>query len=342
MPSIIYSYPRFSFLLTPTAMTAFVPFTPLPISNFSHSKTFITSLSKCPHPQTKLNHHQPIRACVSEQEPTITRSSFPKLYDAWFGPDHQISNQMRGAIEQAYSAGIRSMELQWPVVPNLEEIAAGTLLNFEFGKQVAADLGMSAQADYPLIKRYLASFCNLYWVKNLAQATPFRDRTVWAVSCDGVSKTRAEDNIKNVRLTSMRNMSEEPGENDVVVIVDPRGNDAWKKGMKLRPKGSDGVIIFLNSQFNESYGLVGPRRGPLKDIEAVYFLKRLTRGYAFFSYPGPWRACLEKPDLSIEELKDFEKEPKLREIATVVREESNKRYGGFFNDRYVRGFGGRL
>lgn len=321
-------------------MTAFVSF--IPISNCFHSKSFITPLSNGHHPQNKLNyHHQSIRACISEQEPTTTRPSFPKLYDAWFGPDHELSNQMRGAIEQAYSAGIRSMELQWPVVPNLEEIAAGTLLNFEFGKQIAADIGMSAQADYPLIKRYLASFCNLYWVKNLAQTAPFRDRTVWAVFSDGVSKTRAEGNIKNVTLASMRNMPQ-PGENDVVVIVDPRGDDAWKMGMKLRPKGSDGVIIFLNSQFNESYGLVGPRRGPLKDIESVYFLKRLTRGYAFFSYPGPWRACLEKPDLSIEELKDFEKEPKLREIAAVVREESNRRYGGFYNDRYVRGFGGRL
>lgn len=54
------------------------------------------------------------------------------------------------------------------MVPNLEDIAAGMLLNFEFGKLVAPEFGMDTNADYPLVPRYLAQFCNLYWAKQMA------------------------------------------------------------------------------------------------------------------------------------------------------------------------------
>ncbi|PXF47560.1 hypothetical protein BWQ96_02704 [Gracilariopsis chorda] len=263
---------------------------------------------------------------------------FPVLYDAWF-PPNELSIQMQKCVERAVTNGHTLLELQWPVVPNLEEIAAGTLLNFKFGKHVSRVLGMDEPKDYMLIKRYLAPFCNLYWTLCLSQTPCFRDRVVWAVSTDGVSKTAAEGQLKNVRLASMRNPPE-TGDDDVLVIIDPRVNDVWKRGAQLRPK--NGYTVFLNSQFNESYGLTGPRRGVLKDTQVAYMLKRVTRGYVFYAYPGPWRACLEKPDLGIEELKCFEKEPKLRDIAAVVRLESNRRYGSFYNDRYVRGFGGRL
>lgn len=236
------------------------------------------------------------------------------------------------------------MELQWPTVPNLEEIAAGTLLNFEFGKQVAADLGMASTEDYPLIKRYLAQFCNLYWAKKVSQAPPFRERTVWVLSTDAVSKTRAEPTLGNVRLASLRNPPKkgEVGPDDVVVILDPRNTSVWVKGAKMLPEGGQGAVVFLNSQFNETYGLTGPRNGVLKGTEPVYFLKRVTRGYVYRSFPGDWIAYLEKPDLSVEVVGQFEGLPKLSEVAKVVREVSNNRYGGFYNDRYVRGFGGRL
>ncbi|CAN8073498.1 unnamed protein product [Agarophyton chilense] len=288
----------------------------------------------------------PARAALDPKNPTPTSSpgnstpefSFPRLYDAWF-PPHELRDQMQASVTAAVEDGCRLLELQWPVVPNLEEIAAGTLLNFEFGKFVSRVLGMDQPKDYMLIKRYLAAFCNLYWSLCVAQAPCFRERVVWALSTDGVSKAAAESRLKNVRVGSMRNPPE-IGEDDVVVVVDPRVNEVWKRGAKLRPK--NGYTVFLNSQFNENYGLTGPRRGPLKVTQVAYMLKRVTRGYVFYAYPGPWRACMEKPDLQVEELIQFEKEPKLRDIASVVRLESNKRYGGFYNDRYVRGFGGRL
>lgn len=275
--------------------------------------------------------------------PSLTKIPFPALYDAWFPPTHQLRTQAQESISRAHAAGARSLELQWPVVPNLEELAAGTLLNFEFGKHVAATLGMSASADYPLVKRYLASFCNLYWAAfAVADAEPFRTRTVWVLCTDSVSKRKAEGALPtNVRVATLSQARRDAmGDDDVVVVIDPRFDDVWKRAFELRPER--GSVVFLNSQFNENYGLTGPRRGKLREVQVAYFLKRLTRGYAFYTYPGPWRACLERPDLGIEELAEYEEEPKLRELARIVREESNRRYGGLYNDRYVQGFGGRL
>lgn len=264
----------------------------------------------------------------------------PKLYDAWFGPEHELATQMRDAIARAAEAGVTQMELQWPVVPNLEEIAAGTLLNFQFGKLVAADLGMDSKERYPLIRRYLAQFCNLYWTKQVAVATPFAQRRVWALSGDSVNKKLAEPRLRNVCLGSLRGRSVQTEARDVVVVADPRYTDTWIKGAKLKPE--DGFVLFLNSQFSETYALTGPRNGAMKGTQVVYLLKRVTRGYVFFSYPGPWMAYLEKPDLSVELLKTYDVEPKLKDVAKIVREESNRRYGGLNNDRYVKGFGGRL
>lgn len=278
----------------------------------------------------------------NQQQPSTP--SIPKLYEAWFPPLNQLATQARAAVNKAHEAGLRKLELQWPVVPNLEEIAAGTLLNFEFGKHVSRDLGMDSQSDYPLIRRYLAQFCNLYWAKQVAQADCFRDKVVWAISTDGVSKVRAERNLANVRMASIRGPASKGdiGADDVVIVMDPRGTDVWVKGCKLLPQGGDGSVVFLNSQFNETYGLTGPRNGVLKGTEPVYYLKRITRGYVYRSYPNKWISYLENPDLSVEVVAEFEGLPNLSQVSKVVRELSNYRYGGFYNDRYVRGFGGRL
>lgn len=270
-------------------------------------------------------------------------SKFPKLYDAWFEPESELAVRACESIVSAYNKGVRAMELQWPTVPNLEEISAGTLLNFEFGKQAARALGMGAPSEYQLVKRYLASFSNVYWAQRIASARVFDESTIWVVSTDSISKSPTAETLasRRIRLSTMRNIQKEPiGDSDVIIIMDPRFTDTWKKGLKARPP--KGTVIFLNSQFNESYSLTGPRNGVLKEIETVFFLKRVTRGYVFCEYPGPWTACLETPGLDIEILQSFDSTPTLREVSNIVRQESNKRYGAFYNDRYVRGFGGRL
>jgi len=52
-------------------------------------------------------------------------------------------------------------------------------------------------------------------------------------------------------------------------------------------------------------------------------------------------AYIEKPDGTVELLKTYQQKPPLGEVAKYVREESFKRYA-INNDRYAKGFGGRL
>jgi Domain of unknown function (DUF1995) len=222
---------------------------------------------------------------------------------------------------------------------NLEEIKFGTKLNMEFCMHVSRELGLAAPENYHLVKRYLAELSDLYWAREVGKAFP--DRTVWAVCNDAVNKSRAEGYLGNVKLASLRRgRTPMAADGDVIVAIDPQMTSTWEACAKLQPSPTS-PVIFLNSQFNETYGLCGPRKGPLQGTECIYFLRRVTRGYVFRAYPGPWQAVLENPDQSCEILKSYEYLPKLNEVARIVREISNDRYGAF-NDRYARGFGARL
>lgn len=199
--------------------------------------SFAPSRPSRSHPRANPRSFPP-RACTTPQTP------MPQLYSAWFPPSNELACQMRDSVTAALSASIYQMEIKWPCVPNLEEKDFGTKNNFEFGKHVAATLGMSAPEAYPLIKRYLGQFSDLYWVTQLAPLFP--DVTVWAVFTDGITKDIAVV-PDNVRLTSLKAGALKTEEGDVVVIVDPRPTDVWKRGAKLQAS-STSPLIFLNSQ----------------------------------------------------------------------------------------------
>jgi len=73
-----------------------------------------------------------------------------------------------------------------------------------------------------------------------------------------------------------------------------------------------------------------------KGFEEVYYFKRISKGFIFRSYPGPWQALLEKPDSSVEILKEYKTKPSLREVSELVRDVSFKRYA-INNDRWMSG-----
>jgi hypothetical protein len=87
----------------------------------------------------------------------------PNLYKGWF--NDQISPQASTSISRAISAGITNMEVQFPPVPNVEEVKFGTPLNQKFGKEVVArDLkvkgGYLPGSD---VSRNLLGYSNIYW-----------------------------------------------------------------------------------------------------------------------------------------------------------------------------------
>jgi len=87
----------------------------------------------------------------------------------------------------------------------------------------------------------------------------------------------------------------------------------------------------MNNAYSTSYDI-----GNKKGFEEAYYLKRISRGFVFRAFPGPWQAVLEKPDGSTEVLKEYKDKPRLREVAELVREESFKRYA-IGNDRWMSG-----
>lgn len=94
----------------------------------------------------------------------------PKLYDGWF--DNQLAKQAATAVAKAVSSGKKNIEVNFPPVPNLEEVRFGTSLNQKFGTIILAkDLkvkgGYKPGSD---LSRNLVAYSNVYWAKKIASA----------------------------------------------------------------------------------------------------------------------------------------------------------------------------
>ena len=59
-----------------------------------------------------------------------------RLYDGWF--NEQVSKQAAAAVSRAIAAGNKKIEVQFPAVPNVDEVKFGTPLNKKFGQTVVA------------------------------------------------------------------------------------------------------------------------------------------------------------------------------------------------------------
>jgi len=264
----------------------------------------------------------------------------PKLYDGWF--NQQISKQASTAVSKAIGAGKTKIEVNFPPVPNVEEVRFGTPLNQKFGKDVISkDLkfkgGYKPGSD---ISRQLLAYANVYWAKKIADAAKggaMGGKPACALSAEAVnfSNVQAMGGLtRSGRLMSDKARKE--GRNgEVVICINPGGEEQWDRIVSAH--GSPGSpVVMLNSAYSTSYDL-GNKRG----FEEAYYLKRISKGWVFRSFPGPWEAYLEKPDGSVELLQQYRTKPALREVAELVREESFKRYA-INNDRWSKGFGERL
>ncbi|KAA8496652.1 hypothetical protein FVE85_0381 [Porphyridium purpureum] len=260
-------------------------------------------------------------------------ADFPKLYDAWF--DGQLKRLLTESVMRAQDQGIRGMEVSFPAVPNLDEIDFGTATNQKFAEMLAGDELMTG---YRKVRKYLLAYANVFWALQVTQTALKPEETAIILSTDGVDKSDLTTVPPNVRVMSLTAAAKLGGplSEDMVIMVDPRSTETWKQVDKLTKPGAR--VIFMNSSFNETYGLTGP----LKELEPVLFMRRISKGWIFRSYPSTWVAILELPDGSIEALKDMGTQtPVLGKTAAIVRDESFKRFG-IFNDRYAKGFGARL
>ena len=115
------------------------------------------------------------------------------------------------------------------------------------------------------------------------------------------------------------------------VLINPGPSDNWERAASAVTGGAGkGTVVVLNPAVNDSYGVGTNLRG----WETAFVLKRISKGWIYRAFPGPWCAYLETPNGDTELILAQKEKPELRTLAKAVREESFKRYA-MFNDRYM-------
>ena len=222
-----------------------------------------------------------------------------------------------------------------------------TPLNKKFGKTVVAK-DLSVKGGYTPgsdIARQQLSYANIYWAKQIAGAVGggvLGGKAVTVLSADPIDYQNIKSKGGISRLGPIRTTNSGGSRNndntqggqalaDACIVVNPGGEETWDRLKKALTKSSKAPFVVLNNAYSTTYGL-----GNKKNYEEAYYLKRVTKGWIYRAYPGPWKAYLEKPDGSTELLESYKKKPELRVVAERVREESFKRYA-INNDRWMSG-----
>jgi hypothetical protein len=214
-------------------------------------------------------------------------------------------------------------------------------LNKKFGQSVVAgDLGFKGgYKPGSDISRNLIAYSNIYWAKKIAGAArggplggPACVLTAEPVSFSSISKY---GDLSRKGTIGSQEARQQGRNKECIICVNPGGEETWDRLESAY--GSPGApFVVLNNAYSTNYDL-GNKRG----YEEAYYLKRISKGWIFRSFPGPWQSYLERPDGSVELMETYKKKPLLRDVAAVVREESFKRYA-INNDRWSPGFGERL
>lgn len=187
----------------------------------------------------------------------------PKLYDGWL--NEQIAKQARTAVGKAVAAGKKKIEVNFPPVPNVEEVRFGTPMNKKFGTQVVArDLGVpGGYKPGSEVSRQLIAFSNMYWAKQIAPAvagSPVGGKPVSVLSAEAVNFS----DIKKSGVNAMGTTSSGPRGNNAnqksaVIVVNPGGEETWEKLYSRYGFPSEPFVV-LNNAYSTTYDL-GNKRG---------------------------------------------------------------------------------
>ena len=271
----------------------------------------------------------------------------PKLYDGYF--NEQIAKQAASAMSRAIAAGNvstsfvaslyiflsisihlstnlyvkmknkqKKIEVNFPPVPNVEEVRFGTPLNQKFGKNVVAkDLKVvGGYKPGSELSRQLIAYSNIYWAKKIAGAAK-GSTSVGVITTEPVnfSTLKGMGGLSRSGKVMSEKARQEARNKECVICVNPGGEEVWDRIVAAHTTPSSSFVV-LNNAYSTSYDL-GNKRG----YEEAYYLKRISKGWIFRSFPGNWEAYIEKPDGSVELLESYKNKPLLREVSTLVREE---------------------
>jgi Domain of unknown function (DUF1995) len=192
------------------------------------------------------------------------------------------------------------------------------------------------------LARQQVAFANVYWAKTLAGAMGggFGGRQINVISAEPVSFDQIGSKGDVSRMAPLQlgrefKLTEGNSVDAGYIAINPGGEETWER-IRSSYKCNKGPFVVLNNAYSTTYGL-----GNKCNYEEVYYLKRISKGWVYRAFPGPWKAYLEKPDGVCELLQTYNTKPQLNEVAKLVREESFRRFA-INNDRWTPGFGERL
>ena len=183
----------------------------------------------------------------------------PKLYDGWF--NEQVSKQAATAVSRAVSAGKKKIEVNFPPVPNVEEVKFGTPLNQKFGKTVIAkDLGIpGGYKPGSDLSRQLIAYSNVYWAKRIgaaASGAPLGGKPVCVLSTEpvGFSQIKSRGPVSRVGAVMSQEARRQGRNGEVIVCINPGGEETWER--LVSDHSSPGApFIVLNNAYSTTYNL---------------------------------------------------------------------------------------
>jgi hypothetical protein len=258
---------------------------------------------------------------------------FPNLYGGWIKKEgDQIAKQAIGAVKSAQGK-VEFAEVLFDPVPNLDEVAFGTLYNKKLRKEVAASLKVP---EYVTNRGGPATleWSNLYWLNRLAAGLGGKRVLALSISGEGLSTKKPEaiptlaKGITLVTLTQAKKDMASLGAFDVVVILSPCTKTHYDSAEKIGGKVGAKYHIALNSPYSANYDLgIGGK------WELIYVMKRIPKGWIYRAWPKPYEAIVEGPDYEVFRAETFEKRPTLPEISKINMRASEEKYGATGNDR---------
>ena len=186
----------------------------------------------------------------------------PKLYDGWL--NEQIAKQARAAVGKALAAGKKKIEVNFPPVPNVDEVRFGTPLNKKFGTNVVArDLGVpGGYRPGSDVSRQLIAFSNMYWAKQIAPAvagSPVFGKPVTVLSAEPVTfsdiKKSGVDTIGPITMSPR----DGKGTKSAIIAINPGGEETWDR-LYGRFGTPSAPFVVLNNAYSTTYDL-GNKRG---------------------------------------------------------------------------------
>lgn len=168
------------------------------------------------------------------------------------------------------------------------------------------------------VSRQLVLFSNVYWAKKIANSIngdPVACITTEPISFGNIKSLGKLSRTATTTNVGSRTTVSQERKKECVICINPGGEEQWDKLFGSLTSSTSSFIV-LNNSFSTSYDL-GNKRG----YEEAYYLKRISKGWVYRMFPGPWEAYLEKPDGSLEILKSYTNKPTLREVSELVRVE---------------------